>query len=932
MRLYRLMYVGLCFIFISGCDKLFRNPMDLSFTVRVVDTKAQVFDVELIIQKASAEDLVVRSYIHEEYAKIEKFEAIHSIGVSLKVDHVEEQQEIREQEFSIVSKVLKNSTRGKIKVLYRVRVGTGYAPHGKQPFRTLGYMCDRFALVAGRSIFLLPEGQIGSARVRFILPDGWLVAVPWKDRGEWFVPPLASPYIGEDLVNTTIALGFLEKQTERIGNTDVSVYVFDQWEKSVKDGISKTAFSLYKSVVELFGADGIGKYQFIFTPETQDGLSIYTRGWSSSQGMEMDPPTAERWLSCAEKLIDRWIKYPPFRMTYKAKEDFWVLDGIRAYYAIQICDKLGLLNGPQYLESQRKAFIPNAAWKNMATPFSSMKDYSVSRLMDVRRLYTDDSGRLKRRRDQITPTVMAFIDEYIQEQSKGKYRFVHVLQYQYGKRHGLNLLGDIEHVVGDEIARHLTHYLHDLTKIARKIGIVEHIPLPPHSQIRTIDPIQTDTLRILFTGNTKGFLEHCGCKANQNGGVARRANVIKKTREKFLDLLVIDLGNLFPFTAGEYRLSSLTSRELKLYLATMEKMKYDLTAVSYNELLYGSKFLFDNISSVNIPFVCANVLKDGMPIARPHVSISVGKYKLGFLGVFQPVLYPFGNYKLYNYIFQDRTHDLTFVDPVKSIQRYLPQLRKENDLVVLISNFPSSFIHKQTSLFDGIDFVISSTSHEGRLFETEQGLSYSSFFPSGFHNGRLTFYETAGLYAIDFVELWVNREVGIVGWHRRRMHLSDDIEADFDVRTMIDDFYSSAVDGVTNLEPLMTWDKRFTAIQYVGAEVCQSCHSKQYSQWKTTSHAYAMNTLLDVRRHYQPKCVICHVTGGGYETGYKMGDLDHHLINVQCEMCHGPGGNHIKRPTIERMLRTPSAKHCITCHDQEHSDFNFSSYYPQVKH
>ena len=55
-------------------------------------------------------------------------------------------------------------------------------------------------------------------------------------------------------------------------------------------------------------------------------------------------------------------------------------------------------------------------------------------------------------------------------------------------------------------------------------------------------------------------------------------------------------------------------------------------------------------------------------------------------------------------------------------------------------------------------------------------------------------------------------------------------------------------------------------------------------------------------------------------------------MNVQCEMCHGPGSAHIKTPLQVNMLRRPPEKLCITCHDEEHSDFDMKKYYPKVKH
>ena len=64
----------------------------------------------------------------------------------------------------------------------------------------------------------------------------------------------------------------------------------------------------------------------------------------------------------------------------------------------------------------------------------------------------------------------------------------------------------------------------------------------------------------------------------------------------------------------------------------------------------------------------------------------------------------------------------------------------------------------------------------------------------------------------------------------------------------------------------------------------------------------------------------------------QFGNVRHPLINVQCEMCHGPGSQHVTNPIAGKMIRTPSKQLCTTCHDQEHSDFVMEEYYPKVKH
>jgi hypothetical protein len=120
---------------------------------------------------------------------------------------------------------------------------------------------------------------------------------------------------------------------------------------------------------------------------------------------------------------------------------------------------------------------------------------------------------------------------------------------------------------------------------------------------------------------------------------------------------------------------------------------------------------------------------------------------------------------------------------------------------------------------------------------------------------------------------------------------------------------------------------------FVGAEVCRSCHQQQHADWSATPHARAYTTLVKERRHFDLDCWSCHVTGakqpGGPLSPYDVGPMR----NVQCEACHGPGRRHIANPK-EDMVRVPSEAHCKGCHDDEQTEgrFKYLEYLPKVDH
>jgi hypothetical protein len=161
--------------------------------------------------------------------------------------------------------------------------------------------------------------------------------------------------------------------------------------------------------------------------------------------------------------------------------------------------------------------------------------------------------------------------------------------------------------------------------------------------------------------------------------------------------------------------------------------------------------------------------------------------------------------------------------------------------------------------------------------------------------------------------------------------------------------------------------------KYMGVEKCKNCHSSaakgdQYGIWKKTKHAEAIPTLSsDQAKEFgkargvddpatDPKCLKCHVTAYSEPAEVKDAKFDPKL-GVQCEACHGPGGNHVKarlaaaaneeggdvfggepKPVkipAGEIVAKPDAKVCTTCHNTEspsYKPFNYDEFVKKIAH
>jgi cytochrome c554/c'-like protein len=115
------------------------------------------------------------------------------------------------------------------------------------------------------------------------------------------------------------------------------------------------------------------------------------------------------------------------------------------------------------------------------------------------------------------------------------------------------------------------------------------------------------------------------------------------------------------------------------------------------------------------------------------------------------------------------------------------------------------------------------------------------------------------------------------------------------------------------------------APSYAGDGACVKCHKPAMEFWKKTVHAGAWKTLVEVDKQYNYDCIGCHVTGWEKPGGGNLATVEKRaLLDVQCEVCHGPGSKHVEEAGLDdpkTLVLKPSERFCAdNCHTKEHSD------------
>ncbi|MDO9109609.1 MAG: cytochrome c family protein [Desulfatirhabdiaceae bacterium] len=108
---------------------------------------------------------------------------------------------------------------------------------------------------------------------------------------------------------------------------------------------------------------------------------------------------------------------------------------------------------------------------------------------------------------------------------------------------------------------------------------------------------------------------------------------------------------------------------------------------------------------------------------------------------------------------------------------------------------------------------------------------------------------------------------------------------------------------------------------YVGSESCQSCHDRQYASYiANAAKAHSFEHVQIMKKgltaaEYQG-CLKCHTTAYGEPGGFISVEATPALKNPGCEVCHGPGSQHIESGD-PKDIKQPTMAVCGKCHTSE---------------
>ncbi len=211
--------------------------------------------------------------------------------------------------------------------------------------------------------------------------------------------------------------------------------------------------------------------------------------------------------------------------------------------------------------------------------------------------------------------------------------------------------------------------------------------------LSVISPLYAKEITIIYTGETHAMLYPCNCPIEPDGGISRRASLIKELREKNPDILVLDSGGFFGggIMDGYTQNTELDSQRTIINLKAMEVMGYDVVNIGDDEFNFGRDFLQDKVDNTKITFVSANLVSDKI---LPFIIKDVQGVKFGITGIC-------GRFVI------SKSGGIKFIDPKAALEKIVRELREKGaDIIVLLSHLGESDDIDLIKEVEGIDILV----------------------------------------------------------------------------------------------------------------------------------------------------------------------------------------------------------------------------------
>jgi len=507
------------------------------------------------------------------------------------------------------------------------------------------------------------------------------------------------------------------------------------------------------------------------------------------------------------------------------------------------------------------------------------------------------------------------------------------------------------------------------------------VATPPSDVVMVPDPPaatpagpRSGEATLFLMADIRGILRPCGCTVElQKGGFDRLIPYLAEERKHHPGGALLHAGPLFYEDAKPDAKKKAQRERQAAYTADLVAQTGIMVAGATATDEVGSNGKLGELAErAKIQITAANLSRAGDTALAGSVVKEIGGLRVGIFALASP-----------DEIKESGDSQTKVSDPEAAAVTAVATLRKQSDVVVLLSGLGLRETKRLVRKVEGIDFAVAGGMGEHPAYSEEAELVGATrvmqFHREGRYVGRLSLKIVRGdLQFVDASEVSpaelaqlderVKRlETALADLTRTRdatdpeiasmnhylASVKDSRDRLAGKKVIIPEGRSSFSFTITPLdwdlpqdpkvkELMAAFDEELAKINianagtlpalqpgqatYVGTNACFECHEETRAFWKTNEHAHAWTTLVEAGKTFDTDCVSCHVTGYGMAGGSLVGQTKGREA-VQCEACHGPGSKHVEDSLATSILAKPTEAACVGCHNEHHSPrFQFGSF------
>ncbi|HPP75438.1 MAG TPA: multiheme c-type cytochrome [Armatimonadota bacterium] len=395
-------------------------------------------------------------------------------------------------------------------------------------------------------------------------------------------------------------------------------------------------------------------------------------------------------------------------------------------------------------------------------------------------------------------------------------------------------------------------------------------------------------ITLIYTNDTLGTLQPCGCGGRNTGGLPRRATYIQKVLSENPNAIIVESGDL-AFAVNPAQ----PTAQIEAVADAFKYMNYTAVGVGPIDIRMGEHF-YKVLKQKGIPVINIDTVETEGAIPYMIKEISGVRVGIAAFGAVPP----------------DRRNDLELL---KKRYQAFSDARKQSDILILLDQgniATDEWLQENRNRLGSPDIIVGGCNRIG--LNEPKWVGQTMIVPTS----------TMGEY-VGRVDIVIDNDKKKMTYSRTL--IDPVIEPNPDVDKIVQDYVKSqSVQTQTQTQASTN-----QALPYYPYQTCVGCHPAAYEHWKTTRHSKALSTLLQKEKAI-PDCLPCH--SDMYRLTKRITVSADQTGGVECMACHAnvlPHGAEYKKKGDTEAIKAA----CLECHTKERSaNFEPTTAYERIRH